>query len=510
MRPDHCTPDASAHSKATNRREQDGALGHAPCSGHVVQSEAFLRRQPGDRTPALVNTPTMYNRRITGARNYGVDRKHNKVWFPGVRRGSKLFYGWVVVGGGFICQIITGINHQGFSTYLPLLEEEFGWSKTLLFGARSLGQIETAFLGPINGYLVDRLGPRIMITAGVTIFGLGLVLFGLVHSAWSFLAVFLLMSVGSSFSSLLVVSTAINNWFRRRRTLGIGLATTGLGVSGVFAVPLIVLAQEAVGWRETVMASGVVVWAIGIPAGLLMRDNPERYGLLPDGDPPQSEGPQALEHGLPSSAANRQIDFTPREALRTPTFWFLSLGMALGMFAMSAVVVLQFFQFEQGISLTRNSAALVIVVMSVFNIGGRLIGGFLGDWLSKRVLLGGAMMATSVGIFILSGASDIFQAMVFGAIYGTAWGMRTPLSNAIRGDYFGRSHFGLISGYSMGLSSPFAIAGPILAGLLADARGEFQSTLYILVLVTLAAAALLFLAAPPDPPGPSAMEGSQP
>ena len=418
---------------------------------------------------------------------------------PGVARGKKLFYGWVIVLGGFISQMITGINHQGFSTYLPLLEEEFGWSKALLSAPRAFSLIETAILGPINGYLADRFGPRIMITSGVFIFGLGLILFSFVHAIWSFLAVFALMAVGASFSSLLVVSTAINNWFRRKRTLGIGLATTGLGVSGVIAIPLIVLAQEAFDWRATAVASGVVVWAIGIPAGLMMRDRPEKYGLLPDGISPEEEQEQNRSQRTTANVGG-SIDFTVREALRTSGFWFISLGMGLGMFAMSAVVVHQFFQLEGGVGLSRSSAALVVVVMSAFNIGGRLFGGFLGDRISKRVLLGAAMLGTSVGIFILASATGLVQAMVFGTIYGSAWGIRTPVSNAIRGEYFGRAHYGQISGYSQGISAPFSIAGPILVGLLADIQGDYQMILFFLGLMSLVASVLLFLGGPPPAP----------
>ena len=91
-----------------------------------------------------------------GAGRKREDRKDEMVKVPGVARGKKLFYGWVIVLGGFISQMITGIKHQGFSTYLPLLEEEFGWSKALLSAPRAFSLIETAILGPINGYLADR------------------------------------------------------------------------------------------------------------------------------------------------------------------------------------------------------------------------------------------------------------------------------------------------------------------------------------------------------------------
>lgn len=412
------------------------------------------------------------------------------------RPGRRFFYGWVIVAGGFICQMITGINSQGYSTYLPLLEREFGWSKTLLSAPRSVSQVETAILGPINGFLTDRLGPRIMIAAGVFLFGLGLVLFGFVHQVWSFLAVFALMAVGSSFSSLLVVSTAINYWFRRKRTLGIGLATTGLGVSGVISLPLIVLAQDSYGWRTAAIISGVAVWAIGLPAALMMRDRPEHYGLLPDGDPPGA----AARLGQRRPREGGVLDFTLREALHTRSFWLISVGSALGMFAMSALSVHQFSQMENEVGLSRGSAASVLVVMSVFNIGGRLFGGFLGDVISKRLLLGISLVGAGLSTLILASAHSVAQAMVFGVIYGTAWGIRTPVNNAIRGEYFGRLHYGRIGGISQGVASPFAIGGPVVVGLLADLQGQYGATFVFLGLVCLGASIMLFLAGPPPPP----------
>ncbi len=215
--------------------------------------------------------------------------------------------------------MVTGINFQGFSTYLPLLESEFGWGKALLAAPLSLTQVEMAILGPFIGYLVDQVGPRAMFTFGIAIFGLGLVLFGSVYEIWSFLAAFTIMALGASFSLLLVVSTAINNWFHRTRTLGIGIATTDLGISGVFAIPLIVVTQGAFGWRLAAMLSGVAVWATGIPAGLMMRDRPEKYGLLPDGNPhPQFHGQASVD--TTSEYSQNSTDMTVGEALSTSSF----------------------------------------------------------------------------------------------------------------------------------------------------------------------------------------------
>ncbi len=310
-------------------------------------------------------------------------------------------------------------------------------------------------------------------------------------------AVFGLMAVGSSFSSLLVVSTAINYWFRRKRTLGLGLATTGLGVSGVISLPLIVLAQDSHGWRTAAIISGVAVWVIGLPAALMMRDRPEKYGLLPDGDLPEATAQPGQRR--PRVAGN--LGFTLREALHTRSFWLISFGSALGTFASSALSVHQFSQMESEVGLTRASAASVLVVMSIFNIGGRLFGGFLGDIISKRLLLGISLVGAGLAMLILASDHSVAQAIIFGVIYGTAWGIRTPVNNAIRGDYFGRLQYGRISGISQGIAAPFALGGPVLVGLLADLQGQYGTTFIFLGLMSLGASVMLFLAGAPPPPG---------
>ncbi len=100
------------------------------------------------------------------------------------------------------------------------------------------------------------------------------------------------------------------------------------------------------------------------------------------------------------------------------------------MFAMSSITVHQFLQIEQEIGQSRGSTALVIMIMSAFNIGGRLFGGFLGDRAPKRLVLGSALLGTGIAILILAWATNLNQAIVFGAIYGTSWGICTPIGNA--------------------------------------------------------------------------------
>src|SRR3990167_5712996 len=99
------------------------------------------------------------------------------------RRGGRIFYGWWIVLAGAGLQLLQGaLLGQAYGAYAVVLREEFGWSKTLLSGASALREMESGFTGPVQGWLLDRFGPRRVAGAGVIILALGFVLFSRVHT----------------------------------------------------------------------------------------------------------------------------------------------------------------------------------------------------------------------------------------------------------------------------------------------------------------------------------------
>ena len=433
-------------------------------------------------------------------------------------RPRRLFYGWLVVAAGFANQTLhSGLGFQGFGTFLVPLELEFGWSKTALSGARSLMQMENGLLGPIEGVVIDRYGPRRTMAAGMFIFGAGLVLFGFIQSLWSYYLAFVVIALGTSVGGFLVTSTAINYWFRRKRTLALSIAQAGLGFGGVAIIPLLVWAQVEFGWRTAAIAAGMCAWGVGIPLALLMRHSPERYGVLPDGDPlPAAGEPQESPVGR-SARGGGLIDFTLAEALRTRAFWLIGIGHGLAAMIVGAVVTHQFAHMEQGADLARSSAALVVTVLSATNLVSRLLGGVLGDRYDKRYLAAIGTAVGSVSLVVLATAESLGQAMVYAVLFGFAWGIRGPMMSSIRGEYFGRASFGKIAGTSFLLTTPGAIVGPVFAGLMADTQGDYVLGFIILAAVSGVGTLLFLLTKPPLPPPrlrgplpPQGRGGSQP
>ena len=349
---------------------------------------------------------------------------------------------------GFLAQMLTSVSIQGLATYVVPLNHEFGWSSAATAAGRSVQQVN-AFFGPMSGWLVDKFGPRRIMSLGVVLFSLSFFLFSQIDSLVTYYLACFLMAFANQFAGLLAVSVAMNNWFRRKRSTAMGLAVVGLGAAGVTFLPALVWVQGAVGWRASAIWTAIGMLLVGLPIVLLMRDRPEPFGLRQDGDPPSEEafaaGAQARGGGL--------TDFTLAEAMRTGTFWLVSAGLALSMLAQSAMFVWQF-PYVEGL-LNRETAALTLTVVNVFSICGRLVGGWLGDHMPKKDLMGLNLVGTSVAMLLLAFAGSIPMLLAFSVCYGFSWGVRTPVTQALQGDYYGRQAFGKISGITQTIAAPF-------------------------------------------------------
>lgn len=418
-------------------------------------------------------------------------------WFPWI--GKRPFYGWVIVAVGTVTHFSQGIVGTGFGTYFTYLQREFGWSRAILASPRSVTQVEGAILGPIEGYLVDKLGPRAMVATGVFIMGLGLILFGLIHSLWMFFLSNIIIAIGTGFQGTLVQTVAVNHWFRRKRSMATAIILLGITMAGIAGIPTLVFLQGAVGWRNSAFLTALLVWAVGLPLSMLLRRSPEPYGLLPDGDTPAALGTSV------SARAGRRLvveeyDFTLREALRTRSFWLLAIGIATGNMGMGALQTHVFLQLEEGVSLAPPTAALVWTVASMSNIPSRFVGGFFGDRLPKNIMLGSAMAVMALSVLLLGLATSLSLALGFAVFYGLGWGTRGVLMNSIQGDYFGRKSQGIIRGWLQLIGLPLTIVAPVLVGYMADVQGTYRWAFIIMSFTILVGAIITFLATPPKPP----------
>ena len=385
-------------------------------------------------------------------------------------RGGRVYYGWWIVAAGFGLEALIGaLMFHAYGAYAVKLREEFGWSKTMLSAAFSMARAESGILGPLQGWLTDRFGPRILIRVGMSLFGIGFILFSRIEGPVAFFATFLLMAIGSSLGGYLPIGVAIVSWFRRRRALALSVSAMGMSIGGLLT-PLVALALGHFGWRWTALVSGVLVLAIGVPLAQFVRHRPEAFGLAPDGDPPRPPGSRVDVSTTPFLP---ERNFTAREAMATRAFWYIALGHGAALLVVSAVLVHLVIHVTERLGYSLHQAGAVVALMTVMQATGQVSGGWLGDRFSKRWICAVCMCAHGLALLVLAFATAFGMVLVFAIMHGLAWGMRGPLMGAIRADYFGSASFGAITGMSSMIVMLGMINGPLVAGILADRTGSY-------------------------------------
>lgn len=387
------------------------------------------------------------------------------------QRGRRLFYGWWIAGGGFVINTLNGaLLFHVFGTYVVLLQEDFGWSRTSFSFAFALMRVESGLLGPIEGWAIDRYGPRAVMRFGVTIFALGLFAFSQVDSLLAFYLAFLVIALGSALGSFLPMSVAVVNWFNRRRATALTMLSLGFSAGGLLQ-PLVVAGLNSYGWRGMAVVSGVVVLAIGLPLTQLVRHRPEDYGYLPDGLSPEEAAAEAAD-----GAHEQEVSFTARQALRTSAFWYLALGHAASLLVFGAVSVHFVAHVTDSLGFSLSGAAAVITLMTAMMVVGQVVfGGFIGDRVNKKLVIVGAMFSHTAALALLAVATQTWMVLAFAVLNGLAMGARGPLTQALRAEYFGRASFGTIMGFSSLVIMVGIVTGPVVAGMSYDMTGSYRT-----------------------------------
>jgi len=414
----------------------------------------------------------------------------------GLGRGP--FYGWTLVGvSAFIMVIGTVPLFQGMTAWFVVLESHFNWSRTQLSIAFSLSRVEGSIMGPISGYLIDRLGSRRMVLIGLIVAGGGFVIMSQMQNIWHFYIAFVVMSMGVGLGTWMPMMTVLNNWFVRNRSTAMALSMEGFLVGGMILVPVLAFAIDPdvpgrPGWRLTALVIGIFLVVVALPVSRLVRNAPEPYGMSPDGE--STARPRRTSAS--STAESDEPDYTWQEAVRTSTFWIITMGHACSSIVIVTLTVhLGPMLDDRGFSLQTVGwvVGAYTGVAAVFT----LIGGYVGDRLPIRLALFGFSVIQSGSVVVLMLADTLWMAYLFAVLMGIGFGGRNPLTTAIRGVYFGRKAFASITGISMIPMNVMLLASPLFAGIMFDATQSYFIPMAVVAIVSLAGSSLfLFLGSP--------------
>lgn len=412
------------------------------------------------------------------------------------------FHGWRIVAAAGTIQFMLGaLQSQSFGLYIAALAQEMGWSKTALAGAAALQSVEAAIVGPLLGWLLDRVGTRAAVRSGLLIFGAGLLLLSQVQTLPVFYASAVMMAIGASLGGYFALSVTLVQWFEVHRARALSVLSLGLAAGGLI-VPLIAMSMQWWGWRTTAAVSGVFVCVAGWLLARTIHSRPEDLGQHVDGVAPAR--PTAPQAGMAPADADANVSapvsgYTLREALRTSAFWLLSLGHALALLVVLAVNVHAVTHMTTGLGLSVTQAGWVITVMTMGQLLGVLLGMWIGNRFDKRHVTAWCMVGHAVGLLCLTWSTGPLFLLGFAVFHGMAWGLRGSFMYAMRADYFGRRAIGAIFGVSTAFVALGQVGGPMIAGALADLTGDYRAG-FTLIAAMSAAGSLCFLLARRPPP----------
>ena len=408
----------------------------------------------------------------------------------------RIFYGYWVLSAGSLVMVLLGIaGLHGLGVFFSALQREYLWSSALLSGAFALSRAESGFLGPVEGYLVDRIGPRKMVAVGLVILGVGFVLLSRVDSLLSFYIALVVIALGTGIGGFLAIMASLTNWFYRLRARAMAVATVGVNIGGLLIV-LLTWAVDTYGWRAAAFICALIVWALIIPITMVLRDRPEDYGLLPDGDEaPPARGDDSGDTDA-RTTPNDDNDMTVREALYSQAFWLVSLVHGIAVMSLSALAVHQIERMVlAGVSL--QMAGLVVTIYTGVGIFFRVLSGYIADIFDKRYVIAVFLVFQTAALFVFAVGNTVFMFVLFGLLFAPGWSGRGAALTAFRGELFGRKRFASITGVSMVVTNSLSLIGPVFAGYLFDVTGSYASPFLALSALSLVAAFLILLVRKP-------------
>ncbi|MDQ2651407.1 MAG: MFS transporter [Chloroflexota bacterium] len=382
-------------------------------------------------------------------------------------------YAWVIVGVLAVTLTIASGARFLFGVVLKPVSEQFGWDRAQLTGAVMVGMIVISICQPIVGTLVDRIGPKKILVAGLLLLGLSLIPLSMVTQLWQVYLVYgIVMPLGLAAASPVLSTAIVGRWFQEKRGLAMSIATSGSAFGQLLIVPIATWIMVFSTWEMTYRIQAVAILAVSLPLSIiLLRDNPAA--------------------GTAAAKADQE-GMTLREAVSNPAFWILGFGFVVCGWTM-AFPNTHFLAYADDMGMSVLHAANAISVTAIFSVLGSVLLGMAADRYDRSYVLGLTYALRGLAfllLILLPGGNLIY---LYGLVLGISWTATTPLTAAIAADRYGPRHLGLIFGSLFTFMNLGFGVGSFLDGVIYENLGGYNGALAINVILGVIGAGLVLL-----------------
>ena len=389
---------------------------------------------------------------------------------------GQIFHGWYIVAASAWTNAIGGsVQWQGFTVFFLPIANSLGLSHAQAALPFALARAESGITGPIAGWLIDKYGVKPLMFIGTILTGIGYILLARTNSFLTFLLVYIfVISLGASTGFMQAASTSINMWFVKYRGMAMSLNSAAFRLGGAFMVPLLSIVVLKYGWQTAAFWVGIGMVVLIAPSALVFKRSPESIGTGPDGEKLRPKKID-LKKPISSNESTAEHDWTPRQAVKTSSFWTLALGTVLRM-VVHGTIFIHFVPILVWKGESQQSAANMIGAMALISVPIILIFGWFSDKFSRQKLMSGLYLSAGISLLMINyvdGTWPIFLSMML--FIGTEVG--SGLNWALVGDLFGRRHFATIRGWLAPIYNIALIFGPVGAGFIKDQTNSYEIVL---------------------------------
>jgi len=396
-----------------------------------------------------------------------------------------VYYGWWIVLAAFLnLFFVVGIIFYGFPVFYPYFVESLHFTRAQLTQGFLLGFLLAGLpFGILAGTLIDRVGARLVILAGVALVALSLILMGSMRQFWQFEVLCIIEVVGYVLAGPIANQVLVARWFQRRRGQAMGYAYLGLGLGGVVAPIVVNFLARSIGWRHGLELLGAAILLVLIPTGIwVTRSTPQDLDIAPEAfsEVPSSANPTAV-----ANSANVS------EAVRSTPFWLILLGSALAIGAIGAVIQ-HFILFLKDSGYSATVASRYSSILLISSLGGRVVVGHIADHFRKSYIMALFYFTIGASVFLLATSHSSAVLWTFALVFGFSMGADYMLIPLVTSECFGTASLGkilalIIMGYSIG-----QWAGPWFVGKIFDARHSYDLAWRIIAILAVIGAAAIY------------------
>jgi OFA family oxalate/formate antiporter-like MFS transporter len=390
---------------------------------------------------------------------------------------------WLPVLGGICMNLALG-SLYAWSVFVLPLEKEFGWRRAQTSWVFTIAIVFFAASFVLAGRIQDKRGPTICAAIGGTLVAIGFILASFTTSLIFLYIVFgVVVGIGNGFGYATPTPVA-SKWFPDKRGLVVGLMVGGYGAGSAIVGPVATALIASVGWRTTFQLLGAVFFVMGMIGTLLLRNPPPGYR-------PPHWAPPAV------AAAASKTDFTPAEMVRTPTFYLLWIAYCLGATA-GLMTISQLAPFAVSTGLSMSGFWNPLTITAFGNAGGRILSGWLSDTLGRLTTLRTMVLISAIAMpvwFLVR--NDVLLFFVLAFIVYWCYGTQLSVFASTTADFYGTKNLGMNYGLLFTAWGVAGVLGPIIAGRVFDAFGDYRYAFYTAGALAIVALASLMAARPP-------------